>query len=70
MAGVGTRVSEFFSFSQRLQIYKKEKIFFFFGGGGIVGVDGWTVYQAQNNLPLQLLRRWEHNNALLYKLCP
>ena len=37
MAGVGTRVSEFFSFSQRLQIYKKEKIFFFFWGGGDCG---------------------------------
>ena len=36
-------------------------------GGG--GVDGWTVKQAQTNLPLQLLRRWGHNNALMYKLC-
>ena len=40
---------------------------FFFGGvggwgwlGG--GVDGRTDEQAQTNLPLQLRRRWGHNN--------
>ena len=37
------------------------------GAGG--GVDGWTDEQAQINLPLQLLRSWGHNNALMYKLC-
>ena len=36
------------------------------GGGGWV----WTDEQAQTNLPLQLLRSWWHNNALMYKLCP
>ena len=40
------------------------------GGGGDCVVDGWTVEQAQTNLPLQLLRSWGHNNALMYKLCP
>ena len=51
---------------------------FFLGGGGGGwgcgwgggGVDGWTDKQVQTNLPLQLLRSWEHNNALMYKLCP
>ena len=38
------------------------------GEGG--GVDGWTIKQALTNLPLQLLRSWRHNNALMYKLCP
>ena len=38
------------------------------GGGG--RVDGWTDEQAQTNLPLQLLRSWGHNNALMYKLYP
>ena len=38
------------------------------GHGG--EVDGWTDEQAQTNLPLQLLRSWRHNNALMYKLCP
>ena len=36
-------------------------------GGGVV--DGWTDEQAQTNLPLQLLRSWGHNNALMYKIC-
>ena len=48
------------------------------GGGGrgfgaewwCGGIDGWTDEQAQTNLPLQLLRIWGHNNALMYKLCP
>ena len=40
------------------------------GGGGKGGVDGWTDEQTQTNLPLQLLRRWWHSNALMYKLCP
>ena len=40
------------------------------GGGTGGGVDGWTVEQAQTNLPLQLLRSWEHDNELMYKLCP
>ena len=44
------------------------------GRGGLVqgvgGVDGWTDKQAQTNLPLQLLRSWGQNNALMYKLCP
>ena len=34
------------------------------------GVDGLTAEQAQTSLPLQLLRSWGHNNALMYKLCP
>ena len=34
------------------------------------GVGGWTDEQANINLPLQLLRSWGHNNALMYKLCP
>ena len=41
------------------------------GWGG--GVDAWTDEQAQTNLPLQLLRSWGQNNALMYnvcKLCP
>ena len=46
---------------------KKKKTFFFRGGGG--AVNGWTDEQAQTNLPLQLLRSWGHNNALMYKLC-
>ena len=34
-------------------------------------MDGWTDEQAKTNLPLQLLRSWGHNNALImYKLCP
>ena len=32
-------------------------------GGGVGRVDGWTVEQAQTNLPLQFLRSWGHNNA-------
>ena len=49
------------------------------GGGGGVGergivglgrVDRWTDEQAQTNLPLQFLRSWGRNNALMYKLCP
>ena len=57
---------------------------FFFGGGGLAGgggglggvtgdgggVEGLTDEEAQTNLPLQLLRSWGHNNALMYKLCP
>ena len=58
--GGGTRVSEFF-------FHKESKKKFFFGTCGLVGggadvglgegglVDGWTVEQAQTNLPLQLL---------------
>ena len=57
-----------------------KKMFFFSGGGGGGGLDGvrgvmrggedgWTDEQAQTNLPLQLLRSWGHNNALMYKLC-
>ena len=56
---------------------KSKKIFFSAGGGGGGGgrgvgggVDGWTEKQAQTNLPLQLLRSWGLNNALMYKLCP
>ena len=45
---------------------KKNFSFFFLGGAGLV--DGWIVEQAQTNLPLQLLRSWGHNNALMYKL--
>ena len=48
--GGGARVSDFFS--QKNPNLKK-KSFFFGGEGG--GVDGWTVKQAQTNLPLQLL---------------
>ena len=54
-------------FSQRIQISKK---IFFWGGGGVGRVDRWAVEQAQTNLPLQFLRSWGHNNALMYKLCP
>ena len=39
-------------------------------GLGVWGVDGWTDEQAQANLPLQLLRSWGHNNALMYKFFP
>ena len=70
-SGGGARVSDFFFHKE-----SKSKIFFFFGGGGggrdegaRGGVDGWTDEQAQTNLPLQLLRSWGHNNALMYKLC-
>ena len=60
---------------------KKKFFFFFFGGGGGGegaaegvgaagrGVDRWTEEQSQTNLPLQLLRSWGHNNALMTKLC-
>ena len=58
-------------------ISKKNVCFFFWGGGGGGGGDGagwvvdvWTDEQAQTNLPLQLLRSWGHNNALMCKLCP
>ena len=47
---------------------KSKKNFFIGGGGGAGLVDGWTVEKAQTNLPLQLLRSWGHNNALMYKL--
>ena len=53
--------------------HKESKSNFFFGGGSGGGggvIDGWTVEQSKNNLPLQLLRSWGHNNALMYKLCP
>ena len=40
------------------------------GGGGRCTWMDWTDEQAQTNLPLQLLRSWEHNNALMYNLCP
>ena len=57
----------------------KFKIFFLRGGGwgrGAVGrgarvsdfIPQRTDEQAQTNLPLQLLRSWGHNNALIYKL--
>ena len=54
---------------------KKEILFWGWGIGAVWvrvggGVDGWTDEQAQTNLPLQLLRSWGHNNALMYKLCP
>ena len=53
--------------------HKESKSSFFcwavgWGEGGR-GVDGWTDEQAQTNLPLQLLRSWGYNNALMYKLC-
>ena len=53
----------------------KKKLWGEGGMGGMWGrvwgeVDGWTDKQAQTNLPLQLLRSWGHNNALMYKLCP
>ena len=38
--------------------------------GGVCGrIDGRTDEQAQTNLPLQLLRSWGHNDALMDKLC-
>ena len=40
-------------FLTKNQNLKENKIINFFRGGG--GVDGWTVKQAQTNLPLQLL---------------
>ena len=47
------------------------------GGGGVEvsrGMGRWmdrrADEQAQTNLPLQLLRSWGHNNALMCKLCP
>ena len=52
-------------FTRNLNL-KKKKIFFLGGGRGGEGVgrvDGWTVEQAQTNLPLQFLRSWGHNNA-------
>ena len=61
----GARVSVFF-FTKDPNLKKK-------GGGRGAGwgvVDGWTVEQAQTNLPLHLLRSWGHNNALVHKLCP
>ena len=65
MAG-GARVSEFSNFHEESK--SKKKFWGGLGGGGMV--DGWKVEQAQTNLPLQLLRSWGHNNALMYKLCP
>ena len=66
----------FFSQTTNNPNKKKKKKFFFWGGAGVGGgggwlvgvLDGWTVQQAQTNLPLQLLRSWGHNKALMYKL--
>ena len=75
VGGRGSKVSDFF-FTQNPNLINK---FFVLGGGawwegmgaGVWGeVDGCTDEQAQTNLPLQLLRSWGHNNALMYKLCP
>ena len=57
---------------------KKKKNFFFQVGGGVFGwCESWwgrgtwmDRQTGQTNLPLQLLPSWEHNNALMYKLCP
>ena len=38
------------------------------GGGQGGGVDGLTDEQPKPILPLQLLRKWGHNNALMYKI--
>ena len=72
LSGGGSRLTKFFS----TKIPNLKKFFFFFGGGGGGGVgvgggvDGWTDEQARSNLPLQLLRSWGHNNALMYEFCP
>ena len=63
------RVSEFF-FHKESKSRKKRKKFFVRGmgvgwGGLGGGVDGRTDEQAQSNLPLQFLRSWGHNNALM-----
>ena len=78
--GRGARVSEFFTQNPNLKKKYIFFLFFFFWGGGAGagmcvcaeggGVDGWTDEQAQTNLPLQFLRSWGHNNALMYKLWP
>ena len=68
--GGGARVGEYF-FTKNPNLKKK-----YFGvgrwgvGAGWGVVDGWTVERAQTNLPVQFLRSWGHNNALMYKLCP
>ena len=48
----------------------------FLGGGGVCGEGGcWEgKMDGQTNkpkpiCPIQLLRSWGHNNALMYKLC-
>ena len=68
-------------FIQNPNLKRKTKYFFFFGGGGMgdrvamgrggvcEGKDGRADEQAQTILPLQLLRSWGHNKALMYKLC-
>ena len=71
--GGGVEEVNFFNKESKTYLRKKKKIFFCvceWGGGGGRGVDGLTDEQAQTNLPLQLLRSWGHNNALMYKLCP
>ena len=60
LAGRGAGVSDFFYHEPKFKIKNKK------GGGG---VDGWTDEQARTNLPLQLLRSWGHDNALMYMLC-
>ena len=54
-----------------IQIYKRKFGGVGWGEGAGGGVDGWTDEQVKkkNNLPLQLLRSWGHDNALMYKLC-
>ena len=39
---------------------------FLCAGGEGWAVDGWTVEQAQTNLPLQRLRSLGNNNAKMY----
>ena len=63
----GARVSDFFFHKESKSEEKKIEGL---GRVGVGGVDEWIVEQAQTNLPLQLLRSWGHNNALMYKLCP
>ena len=56
----------------------KKKIFF--GGGGAGGLGEVRGGGGRNRwkdrrtgpiqFPIQLLRSWGHNNALMYKLCP
>ena len=69
MAGDRGELEQVIFFTKNPNLKKKFFWFFFLGGGG-GGVDGWTDEKAQTNLPLQLLRCWGHNNALMYKLCP
>ena len=62
----------YYKLPRSLRLRGAKKKFFWLGGGGGGGgggrVIGQTDKQAQTNLPLQLLRSWGHNNALMYQL--